>query len=225
VTFSWGVAGSSGPGWRPALLLRAADVAQYQAKRVGGDCVRLATAPVAGVPLRRDTPRMRDHAVAVLRLIDDAVAWLDGEGRGMPATRRLEAVAELASEALDAASWSVSEVTEDGAALRTVAHIDRRVGPGVRVVRQHDVYALDAFPRTRRALREGDAFHVDASAPGAEEAIGALLRSTGRSQVLAGAAGDRLVELFGDASTPPMDWAAAPLRLLVREATTSARSA
>ena len=72
---------------------------------------------------------------------------------------------------------------------------------------------------------EGDAFHVDASAPGAEEAIGALLRSTGRSQVLAGAAGDRLVELFGDAATPPMDWAATPLRLLVREATTSARSA
>ena len=225
VTFSWGVAQSSGPGWRPALLLRAADVAQYQAKRVGGDCVRLATAPVAGVPLRRGTPRMRDHALAVLRLIDDTVRWLDGEGRGMPATRRLEAVAELASEALDAASWSVSEVTEDGTGLRTVAHIDRRVGPGIRVVRQHDVYALDAFPRTRRALQEGDAFHVDASAPGAEEAIGALLRSTGRSQVLAGAAGDRLVELFGDGSTPPMDWAAAPLRLLVREATTSARSA
>ena len=93
------------------------------------------------------------------------------------------------------------------------------------MVRQHDVYPLDDFPRTRRALREGDAFHVDAADPGAEAAIGALLRGTGRAQLLAGAAGDRLVELFGDAATPPMDWAASALRLLVREATTAAPSA
>ena len=59
--------------------------------------------------------------------------------------------------------------------------------------------------RCRRATRSTST----PRAPGAEEAIGALLRSTGRSQVLAGAAGDRLVELFGDAATPPMDWAAA----------------
>ena len=38
--------------------------------------------------------------------------------------------------------------------------------------------------------------------------------------------GDRPCGLaFGDGSTPSMDWAAAPLRLLVREATSSARSA
>jgi diguanylate cyclase (GGDEF)-like protein len=225
VTFSWGAAQSAGPDWKPALLLRSADVAQYQAKRVGGDCVRLATAPVAGVPLRRGTPRMRDRAVAALRLVEAAVAWLDGEGRALPATRRLEGVAELASEALDAASWSVSEVTEDGSALRTVAHMDRRVGPGVRVVRQRDVYPLADFPRTRRALCMGDAFHVDAADPGEEAAIGALLRSTGRAQLLAGAADARLVELFGDGATPPMDWAASPLRLLVREATSVAPTA
>jgi hypothetical protein len=93
------------------------------------------------------------------------------------------------------------------------------------VVRQHDVYPLADFPRTRRALRVGDAFHVDAGEPGDEVAIGALLRSTGRAQVLAGAADARLVELFGDAATPPMEWAASPLRLLVREATSAARSA
>ncbi len=224
MTFSWGVAHGSGD-WKPALLLRGADVAQYQAKRVGGDCVRLATAPVAGVPLDRGSPRTRDRGVAALQLIEAAMAWLDGEGREMSATRRLEAVAELASEALDAASWSVSEVTPDGRSLHTVAHIDRRVGPGVRVVRQHDSYPLASFPRTSRALRSGDAFHVDAEHPGEEVAIGALLRETGRDQLLAGAAACRLVELFGDAATPPMDWAASPLRLLVREATSAAPSA
>ncbi len=103
-----------------------------------------------------------------------------------------------------------------------MAHIDRRVGPGVRVVRQHDCYPLDSYPRTRRALRVGDAFHVDAADPGEEAAIGAFLRETGRAQLLAGAAGDRLVELFGDAATPSMEWAASPLRLLVREATSAA---
>jgi hypothetical protein len=163
--------------------------------------------------------------VTALQLVEAAIAWLDGEGRDMPATRRLEAVAELASEALDAASWSVSEVTPDGRSLHTVAHIDRRVGPGVRIVRQRDSYPLDSFPRTRRALRAGDAFHVDAADPGQEVAIGALLREAGRAQLLAGAAENRLVELFGDAWTPPMDWAASLLRLLVREATSAAPSA
>jgi len=43
--------------------------------------------------------------------------------------------------------------------------------------------------------------------------------------VLAAGAAGQLVELFGDAATPPMDWATTVLRLLVREATSAAPSA
>ena len=225
VTFSWGVAGSSGPGWRPALLLRAADVAQYQAKRVGGDCVRLATAPVAGVPLRRGTPRMRDHA-----------------RRRAAADRRRGRVAGRRGprHAGDAPARGRGRAGLRGARRRLLVglggHGGRRRAPhrGPHRPPRRPGRPRGAPARRLRARRlpahapraaGGRRVPRRRLAPGAEEAIGALLRSTGRSQVLAGAAGDRLVELFGDASTPPMDWAAAPLRLLVREATSSARSA
>jgi hypothetical protein len=48
-----------------------------------------------------------------------------------------------------------------------------------------------------------------------------LLRRAGRTQLVAAGADGQLIELFGDATTPSMAWAAASLRLLVREAATA----
>ena len=213
MTFSWGAAVTPGAGWRPAELLRAADVAQYQAKRSGGDCVRAAAAPVAGLEVRRDWPRTRDRARALDALLDATLAWLDGPGRGAAAARRVEGVAELVAEALDASSWSVSEVTADGVSVRTVAHTDRRLGPDVRVVHQRDAFGLADYPRTSAVVAEGGAFHVDAADPEADPAETALLRATGRAQLLAaGSAGRarRAVRRRRDAAHGPRGRGAAP---------------
>ena len=225
VTFSWGVALSPGAGWKPADLLRAADVAQYQAKRSGGDRVHTAAAPVAGMGgARRPASRTRDRSRAAERLQDAALAWLDGEARGCPPGRRVQGVAEFAADALDAAAWSVSRISADGATVTTVAHTDRRLGAGVRVVRQRAAYHLADYPLTHAVL-VGGAFHVDAADPAADPAEAELLQRAGRTQLLAAGAAGELVELFGDAATEPMDWAANVLRLLVREATSAAPSA
>jgi diguanylate cyclase (GGDEF)-like protein len=226
VTFSWGVALTSGPAWKPAELLRAADVAQYQAKRSGGDCVHAAAAPVAGMAeMRRRAPRPRDRARAAATLQDATLAWLDEQGRGCAAAQRVQGVAEFAADALDAASWSVSELSDDGETVSTVAHTDRRLGPGVRVVHQRQAFRLADYPRTRAVLVDGGAFHVDVADPAGDAAESALLRDAGRTQVLAAGAAGQLVELFGDDATPSLDWATTALRLLVREATSAAPSA
>ena len=137
----------------------------------------------------------------------------------------MQGVAEFAADALDAASWSVSELSGDGATVSTVAHMDRRLGPGVRVVHQRAAFRLADYPRTRAVVVDGGAFHVDAADPAGDVAEADLLRRCGRAQVLAAGAEGRLVELFGDGATEAMDWAASALRLLVREATSAARSA
>ena len=92
-----------------AALLRTADVAQYRAKRSGGGCLRTAAGPVAGPLARRPAERTRDRGSLAARLVDSALEWLDGPGRRAPAATRVQAVAELAAEVLDASSWSVSE--------------------------------------------------------------------------------------------------------------------
>ena len=208
------------PRWRPAELLRAADGAQYQAKRSGGDCVRFAAAPVTGVQEPGRGPRGRDRTPRLTGLLDDALAWLDGDGRDAPVEQRVQAVAELAAEALGAANWAVT--VADGEDLRALAQTDRRVAPDVRVVRAAESWSLAEYPATREVLRRGGAFHVRTDDPDADAAERALLARIGRTQLLAAAAGGHLVELHGDEATPPMAWAVGPVRLLVREAATSA---
>ena len=136
--------------------------------------------------------------------------------------RRVQALAELAAEALDAASWSVSAVTPDGSQVETVARTDRRVGPGVRVVRLGAAYPLADYPGTAAIVQRGDSFYVSVDDPAADPAEAALLRELARAQLVAAGAGGFLVELYGDVGTPPMDWAVNPVRLLVRAAVSEA---
>ena len=216
VTFSWGIAVTADLDWRPAALLRAADGAQYQAKRGGGDCVRTAAAPVTGLREPARGHRTRDRAPRVAGLMDEALAWLDGDGRAAPVARRMQGVAELAAAALGAANWAVSIAVGDQ--LHTLAQTDRRLAPDVRVVRAADSWSLADYPATRDVLRRGGGFHVRSDDPAADAAERALLVGIGETQLLAAAAGGHLVELHGDAATPPMGWALSPFRLLVREA-------
>ena len=222
VTLSWGVALTPAGEWKPAALLRAADVAQYRAKRSGGGCLRTAAAPVAGPLARRPAERTRDRGSLAARLVDSALEWLDGPGRRAPAATRVQAVAEFAAEALDASSWSVSEERSDAGTVRTTAHTDRRLGAGARVVDQHEAFVLAAYPETLAIVRDGGVFHIDVEDSAADAAERKLLAERGRAQLLAAGAAGHLVELFGDDATLPMGWAAGPLRLLVREAASSA---
>ena len=79
-------------------------------------------------------------------------------------------------------------------------------------------------PTTRRRWRScaTAAFHLDAEDPEADAGERVLLVRRGRTQLLAAGASGHLVELYGDAATLPMSWAAASLRLLVREAVSPA---
>jgi len=224
-TFSWGLALTSGRGWKPAALMRAADSAQYEAKRSGGNCLRTATDSITGPAQRRPAERTRDRAKIAVRIMQSALEWLDGPGRHARVPKRAQAVAEIAAAALDASAWSVSETSPDAGKLNTTAEADRRLGAGS-VVDANETFQLADYPETLAIVRDGGAFHLDAEDLGADVAERLLLVSTGHSQLLAAGASGQLVELYGDGATLAMGWAAASLRLLVREAVSpAARSA
>ena len=90
------------------------------------------------------------------------------------------------------------------------------------MVDQREEFRLADYPATLVIVRDGGAFHIDAEDPEADAAERALLSRRARTQVLAAGAAGHLVELYGDGATLPMGWAAAPLRLLVREAVSPA---
>ena len=214
---------SSSPGGRPSSCVPPTSPSTRRSGAAATACARLRRPSRA-----RRSGRGRCARASRRRraggLLDEVLGWLDGDARALPAARRVQGVAELAADALDASAWSVSAVGDDGETLRTVAHTDRRVAPDVRVVRQREAFHLADYPATRSAVR-GGGFHVHVRDADADSAEAVLLRRARRTQVLAGGASGRLVELFGDDATPPMGWASAPLRLLVREATTAAPSA
>jgi diguanylate cyclase (GGDEF)-like protein len=210
VTFSWGLALVPARAWKPAELLRAADVAQYDAKSSGGACLRTAApATLSGGPPPRPPARARDSAPLAGGLVLTALAWLDGLGQHAPAPRRMQRVAELGAEALDAAAWAVS--AGGGDTLMTVARAERRGEP---VAGGGDASPLEGHAAATAVLRRGGAFHADRTDP----AERALLDGCGAAQVLAAGAAGHLVELYGDERTLPMGWAAPTLRLLMREA-------
>jgi len=216
-TFSWGLALTSGRDWKPAALLRAADMAQYEAKRHGGNCLRTAADSITAPSQRRPAARTRDRARLAARIVDAALGWLDGPGRDASAARRVQAVAEIAAGALDASSWSVSEMSRDAGTVSTITYADRRLGAGS-VVDADETFLLADYPETLVVVRDGGGFHLDAEDPEADAAERMLLARSGRTQLLAAGASGQLVELYGDGATPPMGWATASLRLLVREA-------
>ena len=233
LTLSSGIACLDEEHPRSSDLFRAADAAQYAAKRVGGGKLFVAEAgiPTPAVPGRESWSRRRfrdagpHEREALVRFV---LELLDGELDGAGELARLEAVAGAFAEAFDAARWAVSRRTPGSPQVRTVRGSERRdrydpEAPDVRFSVEDEAYALADYPLTAEIAQRGGGFALDASDEGADARERALLAEWGFTAVTAAAAlapdGTAwLVELFSDRRTHALPAALAELRLLAAEA-------
>ncbi|HEX2085623.1 MAG TPA: hypothetical protein VHF89_08070, partial [Solirubrobacteraceae bacterium] len=219
---------------RAGDLLRAADAAQYTAKRSGRSRVCVSDGHLeqtwrAGRGERRAIRRKQTASIDVGALLENALDALDGPLAGRSALDRLEAVALGCGAAVDASATVVSWRAKDGGLIDTVFANDARTSrtSGRRFGTVGEVYESARYPATARIMDRGGSFLVHADDEGADAAERRLLAEWGMSGVLAAAAvqvdeGSWLVELYADGATQPLAAAEAPLRLLVAEAVRAA---
>ncbi|HEY7381601.1 MAG TPA: HD domain-containing phosphohydrolase [Gaiella sp.] len=233
LTVSCGVASLTMGVVRAVDLLRAADAAQYTAKRSGRGRICLAD-PHPTVEWRRQAPaagsrrrRFRDRAPTdVLELMEETLAALDGPLGRADVHLRLEDLVSRLVAGLDAARGAVCVAPVGSGTLDAVFTLDARRGrvwrSGLGV--QHETWRIDDYPSTARILA-GGSFVVRAADADADPAERAILEEFGMTAVLAAAAEDGgnawLVELFADGDPSPLEAAEAVTRLLVREAVAS----
>jgi hypothetical protein len=210
--------------------VRAADAAQYTAKRTGRRRVYIAqpqilgAAASAGEGPRQARRRLRDRdSLDLHRLLEDALARLDSPAlRPGTALERLAAVVSCVGEALDSTAWTVSYAKRGGTRLRTMLVVEGRDQRGLHFDVEGKSYEVDAFPETRRILQDGGAFVVAAEDEEADAAERRLLEEWSLTAVLAAAApgdgGSWLAELYADDRTRDFHTAAPYVRLLVAEA-------
>jgi diguanylate cyclase (GGDEF)-like protein len=230
LTLSCGIASVGGGARRPADLVRAADAAQYTAKRTGRRRVYIAQPQILGAPApAADGPsqarrRLRDRdSLDFHRLIEDALARLDAPAlRQAGPLERLSAVVATVGEALDSTAWTVSYADASGKALQTMLVVEGRDQRGLHFDVEGESYDVDSFPETRRILEAGGAFVVAAEDEEADAAERRLLEEWSLTAVLAAAApaggGSWLAELYADDRTRDLHTAAPYVRLLVAEA-------
>ena len=235
LTVSCGVASIGLGARRGGDLLRAADAAQYTAKRSGRNRVCVSDSGLtetwrAGSSERRAIRgRRHDASIDVAALLGDALDALDGPLLTRSALDRLEAVALGCGAAVDASATVVSYRATGGDVIETVFANDARTSrtSGRRFGAAGETYVSSDFPATARILDRGGSFLVLADDPAADAAEKALLAEWGMAGVAAAAAvqlseGAWLVELFADGATLPIEAIEAPLRLLVGEAVRAA---
>lgn len=213
-----GVAWYAGGPLRTVELLQRADAAQYRARTLG---VELLVLDADGAEVRRaghlavaPTPSQRSGGAGSL------VSGLERWGEQLVSEARsgaMESLGEIALAALDLNRWVVSEAPAGSGRLhvRSVHSRRRRPNPIPFAPLDDEVYELEDYPLTRRALEEEGAFVVDVDDPRADAKERALLEEFGQRYVLAvacrgeGGAG-WLLELYGDARSAPVQ-AAIPL--------------
>lgn len=230
-TFSCGVACLDEEHRRSADLFRAADAAQYAAKRVGGGKLFVAEpgipTPAIPVPEPWSRRRFRDAGPHEREaLVHFLLDLLDGDLDGAGELARLEAVTGAFAEAFDAAKWAISRRLPGATDVHTVLGAERRdrYDPSdVRFTVEDESYALADYPLTARIMERGGGFAIDASDESADARERALLDDWGFSAVTAAAAlapdgSVWLVELFSDRSTHTLSSALPELRLLAAEA-------
>jgi diguanylate cyclase (GGDEF)-like protein/putative nucleotidyltransferase with HDIG domain len=230
-TFSCGVACLDDEHRRSADLFRAADAAQYAAKRVGGGKLFVAEpgipTPAIPVPEPWSRRRFRDagphEREALVRFVLDL---LDGDLDGAGELARLEAVAGAFAEGFDAAKWAISRRRPGADAVETVLGAERRerYDPSdVRFSVEDESYALADYPLTAQIMERGGGFAIDAEDESADPRERALLDEWGFTALTAVAAmapdgSAWLVELFSDRRTHALPGALPELRLLAAEA-------
>jgi diguanylate cyclase (GGDEF)-like protein len=226
VSLSCGAA-ASGPGTdTPDQLLRAADAAQYVAKRRGGGQFCTAEAGQATGTLSRDRRLFRGSAAERVRAAAASAARvLDEELSERPALDRLEAVTTSLAEAVNASAWAISFAERGATEIRSMCTAHDRDSRllGLRVGLEQEIYPLAAYPATSRVVEAGSgSYFVDRSDPSADEAERNLLIEEDHEAVIgvaaAAADGTYLVELYADHATAPLIEAELELRLLARAA-------
>ena len=204
----------------PARLLRAADAAQYRAKRsrsatpvVAGRTGVVGAAPVEDLVPERRQFRGRGTTDPG-QALDEILRRLDAAEDRDPCGR-LVAVAEVLRESLDGASWFVSVLPAGSSVVQTMRHtvVRRTEGEDYYVI---DSYDVGEYPATYAALT-GRCVVVDVDDPQSDPAEVSLLMSGGLSEMaMAGGAaanGDRwLIELCGDELSAPVRSYASVLR-------------
>jgi diguanylate cyclase (GGDEF)-like protein len=226
ISISCGAAALDDSAATPSTLLRAADAAQFVAKRKGGGQVATVTPGSDRMPTAAERRLFRggvDQRIGAA--VDLLLARLDGELADAKALDRLEAVAQTLSQSVNAAGWTISHAPLGSGLVRSIANADSRQQRlrGVRIGLENEVYPLEQYPATRAVVATGSGgFAVrkrDASADPAERS---LLEELGYETLIAATAangsGTWLVELFGDDASVGLTDALPPLRLLVRAA-------
>jgi diguanylate cyclase (GGDEF)-like protein len=230
-SISCGAASVEGGTASRGQLLRAADAAQYAAKRRGGGQVFTAAPEQAPPPLDAERRLFRGAVERrLLAAVDLMADRLGGELAGAPALERLEAVATALSESLNTAGWTVSYGPAGGSLVRSLSksHTRETRLRGVRFGLEGEVYPLEEYPATLELIEAGEgSLLAGRGDPDADEAESSLLEELGYEAVLAVAAGDRdgvwLLELYGDATTLDLSHAAGATAALARAAVPPAR--
>jgi diguanylate cyclase (GGDEF)-like protein len=225
LSLSFGAA-EARPGSTAAELLRAADTAQYAAKRRGGG--RLCTADPDAEPVPADLGerrQVRAHqidqqiegmAARTLRLLDRDL----GHRRVLD---RIETVAVAFAATLNGAAWAISRWERGSSIIRSVSTADDRDSRlrGLRMGLANEVYSLDEFPHTAELLRVGTGCFVAHVGDGHTDAAErALLEEMGFEAALNGVvahgSGAYLVEIYADGETADLAPAAVRMQLLLR---------
>jgi diguanylate cyclase (GGDEF)-like protein len=228
LSISSGAAELQHPHQRPAELFRAADAAQYIAKRAGRGRVYVAEAGAVAMAAQSGATRrgLRD-AARTPTLAARVLALLDGVLVGASPQDRLEGVAVAFADAFDAAGWAVSWRPPGEDVVRTVFEGGRRAHrvagvPSLRFRGSNDVYRLADYPATAAIMAGGGSFCLRADDPGGDAGERELLRHAGHHALVAAAvehAGSAwLVELYTDGRSGGLEHERAELRLLMGEA-------
>ena len=230
VSISCGAAARGAATRTREQILRAADAAQYAAKRKGGG--QVCTAAPGREPFSSDERRVfRGSPDERLRVaIELLQSKLEGELRDASALTRFEALATTAAEAVNAAAWTVSYVPAGAVAVRAISMAnsrDERLA-GVRVGLEDEVYPLADYPATAKLVEHGGGtFLTSCDDPLADGAECDLLAKLGFDSVLAAVAPDTegswLLEVYGDDATSGLPEGRAPLAVLMRAAVPPAR--
>ncbi|MEA2470414.1 MAG: hypothetical protein QOE38_1413, partial [Thermoleophilaceae bacterium] len=196
LTLSCGIASVGGGARRPADLVRAADAAQYTAKRTGRRRVYIAQPQILGgggvgappgdgpTQARR---RLRDRdSLDLHRLLEDTLSRLDAPAlRLATPLERLSVVVASVGEALDSIAWTVSYAERGSGRLRTMLVVEGRDQSGLEFDVEGQNHEVADYPETRRILDAGGAFVVAAEDEEADPAERRLLDEWSLTAVLA----------------------------------------